>query len=87
MDKCLGVAKSLTLSSEANTTLLIGYTLIRNVFGVIKWITNKDLLYSAWNSVQCYKAAWMGGESRGEWKCIYLWLSPFAVHVKLSYRC
>ena len=28
----------------------------------LKWITNKDLLYSTWNSAQCYMAAWMGGE-------------------------
>ena len=30
----------------------------------LKWITNKDLLYSTRNSAQCYVAAWMGGESR-----------------------
>ena len=28
----------------------------------LKWITNKDLLYSTGNSVQCYVAAWMEGE-------------------------
>ena len=33
----------------------------------LKWIINKALLYSTWNSVQCYVAAWMGGESGGEW--------------------
>ena len=33
----------------------------------LKWITNNDLLYSAWNSAQCYVAAWMGGEFGGEW--------------------
>ena len=26
----------------------------------LKWITNKDLSYSTWNSVQCYAPAWMG---------------------------
>ena len=25
----------------------------------LKWITSKDLLYSTWNSAQCYVAAWM----------------------------
>ena len=30
----------------------------------LRWITNKDLLCSAWNSAQCYVAAWMG---RGDW--------------------
>ena len=28
----------------------------------LKWITNKDLLYSTWNSAQCYVAVWRGGE-------------------------
>ena len=27
-----------------------------------KWITNRDLLFSTRNSVQCYVAAWMGEE-------------------------
>ena len=26
----------------------------------LKWVSNKDLLYSTWNSAQCYVAAWMG---------------------------
>ena len=33
----------------------------------LKWITNKDLLYSTGNSAKCYVAAWMGGEFGGEW--------------------
>ena len=31
------------------------YTLLH-----LKWMTNKDLLFSTWNSAQCYVAAWMG---------------------------
>ena len=28
----------------------------------LKWIANRDLLYSIWNSAQCHTvAAWMGG--------------------------
>ena len=46
----------------------------------LKWITNKDLLYSSGNTAQCYVSAWMGGEFEGEW--IHVWLSPFAVHLK-----
>ena len=30
-----------------------------------KWITNENLLYSTWNSAQCYVAAWVGGNFRG----------------------
>ena len=44
----------------------------------LKWITNKDLLYSTGNSVQCYVAAWMGGEFEGKCIHVYVWLSPFA---------
>ena len=49
-----------------------------------KWITNKDLLYSTGNSAQCYVVTWMGGEFGGEWIHVYVWLSPFAVYLKLS---
>ena len=47
----------------------------------------KDLLYSTRNSAQCYVAAWMGREFGGEWIHVYVWLSPFAVHLKLSQCC
>ena len=38
----------------------------------LKWITNKDLPYSAGNSAQCYVAASIGGEFRGEWIHLYM---------------
>ena len=38
----------------------------------LKWITNKDLLYSTGNSAQCYVAACMGGEFGGEWIHVYV---------------
>ena len=53
----------------------------------LKWITNKDLLYSTWNSVQRYVAACMGGEFWGEWIHVYVWLSPFSGHLKLWQHC
>ena len=53
----------------------------------LKWMTNKDLLYSTGNSTQCCVAAWMGREFRGEWIHAYVWLNPFAVHLKLSQHC
>ena len=31
--------------------------------------------------------AWMTGEFGGEWIRVYVWLSPFAVHLKLSLHC
>ena len=30
---------------------------------------------------------WMGGEFGGNWIHVYVWLSPFTVHLKLSQHC
>ena len=49
----------------------------------LTWRTNKDLLDSTGNSAQCHVAAWMGGEFVGEWIHVHVWLSPFAVRLKL----
>ena len=43
----------------------------------LKWIPNKDLLYSTGNSAQCYVVAWREGEHEGERIAVYAWLSPF----------
>ena len=53
----------------------------------LKWITNKDLLYSMWSSAQCYVAAWMGVGFGGEWVHLWVYLSCSAVHLKLSQHC
>ena len=53
----------------------------------LKWITNKDLLYSTWNCTQCYVAAWMGGQFGGEEIHVCVWLDPFAIHLKVSQHC
>ena len=44
-------------------------------------------VYSTWNSVQCYAAAWMGGEFGAEQVRVYVWLNPCIVNVKLSLHC
>ena len=44
----------------------------------LKWITKTG------NSARSYVAVWMGGEFGGEWIHVYVRLSPFAVHLKLS---
>ena len=53
----------------------------------LKWITNKNLLYSTWNSAQCSVPAWMGRGFGGEWMHVCVWLSPFTVHLELSQHC
>ena len=42
------------------------------------------LLCSARNNAPCYVAAWVAEESGGEWIHVYVWLGPFAAHLKLS---
>ena len=51
----------------------------------LKWITDKDLLCNTGSSALRYVAAWFGGESGGEWIQVYIWLSPFTVHLKLPH--
>ena len=47
-----------------------------------------DLLWSIGNSAQRHEAAWMGGELWGDgYIYVYMRLSPFAVHLKLSQHC
>ena len=53
----------------------------------LKWITNKDLLSSTGNFAQHYVEALMRGEFGREQMHVYVWLSPFAVHLKLSQHC
>ena len=76
---------------ETDLWFLVGGMGGKGLFGVdmdtllcLKWITNKDLLYFTGNSAQCYVAAWMGEGFGGEWIHVYVWLSPFDVHLKLS---
>ena len=55
----------------------------------LKRITNKDLLliYTTWNSAQWYVATWMRGGFAREYIHVYVWLSPFTVHLELSKHC
>ena len=53
----------------------------------LKWITNKDLLYSTGT---LRNARWqLGWEQHLEENgyMLYVWLSPFAVHLRLSQHC
>ena len=53
-----------------------------NIFTYIKLGLKK-----LWNSAQCYVPAWMGGGFREELIHVYVWLSHFAVHLKLPQHC
>ena len=45
----------------------VRYTLL-----YLKWMANKNLLYTTCNSAQCYVLAWMGGGFGGEWIHVYV---------------
>ena len=53
---------------------------------VFKVDNQQGPLFSTWNSAQCYGSLDKRGV-REEWIHVYVWLSPFAVHVKLSHQC
>ena len=42
----------------------------------LTWRTSKDLLDSTGDSAQCHVAAWMGGDFRGGWIHVHVWLRP-----------
>ena len=52
----------------------------------LKWITNKDQLYSTLYLLNVCGSL-HGGEFGREWIHVYVWPSPFAVHLKLSQHC
>ena len=52
-----------------------------------KWIINLVLLYSTGNSAQCHVTIWIQEKHECEWIHVHIWLSPFAVHLKLSQHC
>ena len=49
-----------------------------------KWEVHLKSICGTWNSAHCYAAAQMGEEFGGEWIHVYVWQSPFAIHLKLS---
>ena len=87
-----GVAEELDRTEQLNNyrvenNLHLKYS--RNILLYSKWITNKDLLYSTWNSQCCdgldCGAGW--GGVGGGWIHIHVWLNPFAVPLKLPLHC
>ena len=53
----------------------------------LKWITNKDLLCNTGSAAQwSVHCGWVGCLKENEFSYMY-WLSPFAVHLKLSQYC
>ena len=53
---------------------------------ILEWVAISSL-YSTGSSAQCYVAAWMREEVEEAWIHVYVWLSLFAVYLKLSQHC
>ena len=89
----LALKPELELSVEAflrqrhvDKEILVGTSLYKSFFSLILDLAFIFIiiLHNIWNSTPCYVAAWMGGEFGGEWIHVYVWLSLFAVDLKLS---
>ena len=82
---CLVGLKQVSQSLQSTSSHL-GYecSIISNFISVLKKkkFIDKDLLHSTCNSALSSVAAWMGGESVGEWRYGYVWLSSSVVHLK-----
>ena len=63
-----------------------GFGMDRYTLPCLKLTVNQRT-YGIAQITQCYVAAWMGEEFVGEWIHVYIWLSPFTVHLKLSQYC
>ena len=75
------------LSGRVGGGIVIEFEMNIYVLLYLKWMTNKDLLYSKGNSAPCYVAAGWEGSLGGEWIHVCIQLSPFAVHQQLSQHC
>ena len=72
---CLGAGEGIV--KECGTDM---YTLL-----YLKWITNKDLLYSTWNCLCLMLCGSLDGRGVwGEWTHVYIWLSPFMLCCSLE---
>ena len=58
---------------------VVMYTLL-----YLKWTNNEDLPYRRRNSAQYYVAYCTGGKFGGEWVHVYVRMSPFTAHLKVS---
>ena len=69
----VSIPRGLNLSSSQGPSQGIGmdFGKVRYTLLHLKWITNKDLLYSPWNSAQCCMLGWVEG-SLGEDGYIYM---------------
>ena len=66
-----------------NTSLLFRVHNPRNSVHILE----KSKLGVPQGTAHCYVAAWAGRQFGGEWLHAHVWLSPFAVHLKLLQCC
>ena len=54
----------------------------------LNWVTKKKKTFcTAHGTLLNVVTTWMRGGFGGEWIHVFVWLSPFTVHLKLSQHC
>ena len=78
-ETCICMAESLCCSSETTTTLLIGYTPIQNVFGVLKKKTKAET--HSYNNPKCYTAPYnWKGDPNSHRSQMQNWIKPLCMN-------
>ena len=69
---CVKKIKNLKKKNSSGEGIVRDFGKVMYTLLYLKWITNKCLSYSTWNSAQCYVPVWMGMRFEGEWIHVYI---------------
>ena len=69
---CVKKIKNLKKKNSSGEGIVRDFGKVMYTLLYLKWITNKRLSYSTWNSAQCYVPVWMGMRFEGEWIHVYI---------------
>ena len=84
----VGYKDYITDTCEALRKVFRAQGALKNTFGTDTRNSGLcHLVFSTWNSAQCYMAAWMRGKFGEEQITKNIWQSPFSVHLKSSQHC
>ena len=69
---CVKKIKNLKKKNSSGEGIVRDFGKVMYTLLYLKWITNKRLSYSTWDSAQCYVPVWMGMRFEGEWIHVYI---------------
>ena len=69
---CVKKIKNLKKKNSSGEGIVRDFGKVMYTLLYLKWITNKCLSYSTWDSAQCYVPVWMGMRFEGEWIHVYI---------------